>query len=75
MKKIDLTTKSADELKKLLTEKREVLSKFRFGVSGSRTKNVKEGRSTRRDIARILTALTKFEIEKSNKKSVVNFEE
>jgi len=59
MKKTDFKTKSEDELKKLLTEKREALSKFRFGISGSRTKNVKEGKNTRRDIARILTILNK----------------
>jgi len=57
MKKLDLKTKSESELKKLLVEKREVLSKFKFGISGSRTKNVKEGKNTRRDIARILTNL------------------
>ncbi|MCX6712215.1 MAG: 50S ribosomal protein L29 [Candidatus Vogelbacteria bacterium] len=57
MKKIDLTTKSEAELKKLLGEKREALTKFKFGISGSRTKNVKEGKNTRRDIARILTRL------------------
>jgi ribosomal protein L29 len=59
MKKTDFTTKSEAELKKLLSEKREALSKFKFGISGSRTKNVKEGRNTRRDIARILTNLNK----------------
>ena len=59
MKKLDLKTKSEAESKKLLTEKREALSKFKFGISGSRTKNVKEGKNTRRDIARILTNLNK----------------
>jgi ribosomal protein L29 len=59
MKKIDYKTKSETELKKLLDEKREALSKFKFGISGSRTKNVKEGKNTRRDIARILTILNK----------------
>ncbi len=57
MKKTDLTTKSEAELKKMLIEKREALAKFKFGISGSRTKNVKEGKNTRRDIARILTML------------------
>ena len=61
MKKTDLTTKSDSELKKLLIEKREILTKFKFGISGSRTKNVKEGKNTRRDIARILTNLNKGE--------------
>lgn len=57
MKKTDFKTKSEIELKKTLIEKRESLTKFKFGISGSRTKNVKEGRNTRRDIARILTSL------------------
>jgi ribosomal protein L29 len=57
MKKTDFKTKSDTELKKVLIEKRDSLAKFKFGMTGSRTKNVKEGRNTRRDIARILTAL------------------
>lgn len=57
MKKTDFKTKSETELKKLLTEKRDALAKFKFGISGSRTKNVKEGKNTRRDIARIITVL------------------
>lgn len=57
MKKTDFTNKSETELKKELGAKRETLNSFRFGISGSRTKNVKEGRNTRRDIARILTIL------------------
>jgi len=57
MKKTDYKTKSQEELKKALLEKRETLAKFKFGISGSRTKNVKEGKNTRRDIARIMTVL------------------
>lgn len=57
MKKTDYKTKTETELHKALNDKRETLAKFNFGMSGSRTKNVKEGRNTRRDIARILTAL------------------
>ncbi|OJI09603.1 MAG: 50S ribosomal protein L29 [Candidatus Vogelbacteria bacterium CG10_big_fil_rev_8_21_14_0_10_49_38] len=57
MKKTDYQKESKTDLQKALTQKREALANFRFGISGSRTKNVKEGRSTRRDIARILTAL------------------
>ncbi|MBI4118104.1 MAG: 50S ribosomal protein L29 [Parcubacteria group bacterium] len=51
----ELQSKPAKELEKLLREKRKALRLFRFGSAGSRTKNVKEGRSLRRDIARILT--------------------
>jgi len=59
MKKTDYKNNSAEELKKALSEKQEALSKFKFGISGSRTKNVKEGRNLRRDMAKILTALNK----------------
>jgi ribosomal protein L29 len=57
MKIKDITSKSINELNNLLTEKREALRVFRFGGAGSKTKNVKEGRSIRRDIARILTLI------------------
>lgn len=57
MKKVDLKNKTEDELKKMLEEKRKELSAFKFGISGSRTKNVKAGQLARREIARILTAL------------------
>ena len=48
---------SGDELMKMLDEKRESLRVFRFGVTGGKTKNVKEGKILRREIARILTEL------------------
>lgn len=57
MKKTDLKNKKEAELKKMLEDKRKELSAFKFGISGSRTKDVKAGRTTRREIARILTAL------------------
>lgn len=53
----DLKKKTEKELKKELKEKQEALRKFRFGVSGSRTRNIKEGHSLKLDIARIKTAL------------------
>ena len=53
----DLRKKSAADLAKLLREKREALSVFRFGVAGSKTKNVKEGKGVRKDIARAMTLL------------------
>jgi ribosomal protein L29 len=49
--------KSEKELIKELADKREALLKFRFGASGSKSKNVKEGRQLRKEIAQILTAL------------------
>lgn len=57
MKKIDLKNKTVEELNKLLSEKRTLLRDFRFGVSGSKTKNIKEGSVLKKDIARIMTVL------------------
>ncbi|OHA88243.1 MAG: 50S ribosomal protein L29 [Candidatus Zambryskibacteria bacterium RIFCSPHIGHO2_01_FULL_43_25] len=50
----------ADEkdLMKLLNEKRVALRGFRFGIAGSKIRNVKEGRSLKKDIARILTEIS-----------------
>jgi ribosomal protein L29 len=49
--------KDPKELNRLLKEKQEALRNFRFNLSGSKTRNVKEGRAIRKDIARILTEL------------------
>ncbi len=57
MKMKDITTKTPADLAKLASEKREALRVFRFGTAGAKTKNVKEGRAIRKDVARILTAL------------------
>lgn len=58
-KKDNYKGKGADELKKLLSEKRAALESFRFNISGSKVKNIKESKNTRRDVARILTELNK----------------
>ena len=50
--------KSNIDLIKLLNEKRESVRKFRFGISGSKMRNVKEARNIRKEIAQILTELT-----------------
>ena len=64
----EITSKSASDLSRMLTEKREALRTFRFGSSGSKTKNVKEGKATRKDIARILTVLNKKESQAARSK-------
>lgn len=51
--------KETKDLHKQLREKRDALKEFRFGVSGSKIKNVKEAQGLRKDIARILTTLNK----------------
>ena len=53
----NLKEKSEKELQKMLNESREDLRKFRFGMAGSNTKNVKAGKEMRKQIARILTEI------------------
>jgi len=53
----EVHTASKEALIKMLADRRELLKNFRFGVSGSKVKNVKVARSHRHDIARILTKL------------------
>ena len=59
MKKTNYSGKNREELVKTLLDKREALRKFRFGEAGSKTRNVKEGVTARREIARIMTELNK----------------
>ncbi len=54
----DLTKKSDKEISKLIKDKREALRTFRFGITGSKQKNIKEGRDLRRDIAKLETMRT-----------------
>ncbi|MDP3962739.1 MAG: 50S ribosomal protein L29 [bacterium] len=49
--------KTPKDLMKLIAEKREGIRNFRFGSTGSKTKNVKLGRTLKKDIARIMTEL------------------
>lgn len=50
--------KTIEDLKKLINEKRASIRDFRFGSTGSKTKNVKLSATLRKDIARIMTELT-----------------
>lgn len=59
MKKTSYAGQSQKDLAKALYEKREALHKINFGVAGSRARNVKEARSTKKEIARIMTELNK----------------
>ncbi len=54
----ELKTKKEIDLIDTLKEKREALRAFRFGLSGSKVKNFKEGSVLKRDIARIMTELS-----------------
>ena len=51
--------KTEKELAALVREKQISLQKFRFGISGSKVKNVKEGKNLRKDIARLMTEINK----------------
>jgi len=55
--KTKITETNDKELTKLLGEKRAELAKFKFGATGGKVKNVKIARTTRRQIAQILTKL------------------
>ena len=57
MKIKDIINKTPSDLNKLVAERREALRVFRFGAAGSKTKNVKEGKTIRKEIAQILTIL------------------
>src|SRR3989344_2546591 len=57
MKKTDYNDWKDTELEKEVITKQEALRVFRFNESGSRTRNVREGRNLRREIAKILTEL------------------
>lgn len=50
--------KNKKELVKILNTKKDELRAFTLGNSRSKTKNVKEGRNIRKDIARIMTEVT-----------------
>ena len=50
--------KTEKEIAKLLNDKIEALRNYRFAISGSKTRNVREGRNTRKEIARLMTELS-----------------
>lgn len=53
-----ITETNAAALQKMLLDKRAELSKFKFGSTGAKTKNVKLARQLRREVAQILTKLS-----------------
>jgi ribosomal protein L29 len=55
-------TKTVAHLKKEVVDMQEKLRVIRFGGAGSRSRNVKEGRNLRREIARALTELRAREL-------------
>jgi len=61
----ELRGKKQKDLQNLLAEKREKLRLFKFDLVSGKVKNVREIRSTRKDIAQIITILN--ENQKQNK--------
>ena len=59
MKFNEIKKLSDKELVKLLDEKQKAVRQFRFDVTGSKVKNIKEGGNSKKDVARILTELAK----------------
>ncbi len=49
--------KTEQELRGIITEKRKALQPFRFNLSGSKIKNVKEGKGLRKQIAQAMTEI------------------
>jgi len=63
----DISKQSVESLNAELGKLRETLREFRFGSAGSRSRNVREGRSLRKDIARVLTQLNARRIAEKSK--------
>ncbi len=61
--------KEVAEIQKMLADKRESLRVFRFEGAGSRSRNVRGGRTLRREIAQLLTELRAREIASEAKKA------
>lgn len=57
MKPSEIKQKSQTELQEILKEKREKLRQLRFDLASGKVKNVREIRTIKKDIARILTIL------------------
>lgn len=62
----EIKKKSAEDLVKLLNEKREEVRAFRFDIAGSAKKNVKASMLARKEIARILTEKNQRERQANN---------
>lgn len=58
MKNKEIQKLGDKELVKLLEEKRATVRQFRFDISGSKVKNIKDGGNSKKDVARILTELS-----------------
>ena len=67
--KTDFKKYTVEDLHKEIADKREALRAFRFGEAGSRSRNVREGRNHRKDIARMLTEMNARKIAVAKKRA------
>ena len=63
----ELEKETVESLQKMIADKREALRVFRFEGEGSRRRNVREGRTLRREIARVMTELSNRRIAETSK--------
>ncbi len=63
----ELKTWKIEDLQKEIATKREALRTFRFGEAGTRTRNVREGRNLRKEIARLLTEMNSRKVAPTEK--------
>jgi|GEM_PF-288062 len=68
----EIHTKSIEHIRKDVVDTQEKLRTIRFGGAGSRSRNVREGRNLRRDVARSLTELRAREIKENQEKIALN---
>jgi len=57
MKITEINQKNKGELQRILQEKRERLRQLRFDLAAGKVKNIREIRSVKKDIAKILTTI------------------
>jgi large subunit ribosomal protein L29 len=57
MKSKELREKSIEEMKKILSEKKENIRKLRFDIAAKQVKNNRELRNDKKDVARIHTLI------------------
>ena len=60
----DIKNKSVEDMQKEVRDLREAIRVTRFGAEGSRSRNVREARTTRREIARLLTEINSRKVTK-----------
>ncbi|TSC62288.1 MAG: hypothetical protein G01um101448_965 [Parcubacteria group bacterium Gr01-1014_48] len=66
MKTKDIAKADDTELAKLLRDARKLSTDFRFDVAGSKSRNTKEGRNAKKEIARMLTEMRSRKLKKAN---------